>query len=36
MYVVDCEDEIGGQIVRTWLGDEAVDDAIAEQQHRRE
>jgi hypothetical protein len=30
VYVVDCEDDVGGQIVRAWLGDEQVDDAIAE------
>ena len=31
VMLVDCEDEIGSQIVRGWLGDEAVDDAIGEQ-----
>lgn len=31
VMLIDCEDEIGGQIVRGWLGDEAVDAAIAEQ-----
>jgi len=29
VVLVDCEDELGGEIVRGWLGDEAVDDAIA-------
>ncbi|QDU56238.1 hypothetical protein [Aeoliella mucimassa] len=29
VILVDCEDEIGGQIARAWLGDDAVDDAIA-------
>ncbi len=29
VILVDCEDEIGGQIARAWLGDETVDDAIA-------
>lgn len=29
ILVVDCEDELGGQIARGWLGDEAIDDAIA-------
>lgn len=29
VILLDCEDEIGGQIARSWLG-EAVDDAIAE------
>lgn len=32
VFLLDCEDEIGGQIARSWVGDEAVDDAIAEQQ----
>lgn len=29
VLLVDCEDEIGGQIARAWLGDEAVEDAVA-------
>jgi hypothetical protein len=29
VVLLDCEDEIGGDIARTWLGDEAVEDAIA-------
>lgn len=29
IILVDCEDEIGSQIARAWLGDEAVDDAVA-------
>jgi hypothetical protein len=29
VVLLDCEDEIGGEIARTWLGDEAVEDAIA-------
>lgn len=29
VLVVDCEDALGGQIARGWLGDEAIDDAIA-------
>jgi hypothetical protein len=29
VLVLDCEDEIGGEIARGWLGDEAVDDAIS-------
>lgn len=29
IVLVDCEDELGGQIARGWLGDEVVDDAIA-------
>lgn len=31
VVLVDCEDDLGSQIVRGWLGDDAVDDAIAEQ-----
>lgn len=33
VYLVDCEDFVGGPIVRTWLGDEAVDEAIADQRY---
>src|SRR5690349_6556277 len=29
VLLLDCEDELGGQIARGWLGDETVDDAIA-------
>lgn len=29
VILLDCEDEIGGEIARAWLGDDAVDDAIA-------
>jgi hypothetical protein len=29
VLLLDCEDEIGGDIARTWLGDDAVEDAIA-------
>lgn len=29
VLLLDCEDAIGGQIARSWLGDETVDDAIA-------
>ncbi|RIK77597.1 MAG: hypothetical protein DCC67_12485 [Planctomycetota bacterium] len=28
VLLVDCEDAIGGEIARTWLGDDVVDDAI--------
>jgi len=28
VFLLDCEDEIGGEIARSWLGDEAVEDAI--------
>ena len=31
VLLLDCEDEIGGEIARSWLGNEAVDDAIAHQ-----
>lgn len=30
VILLDCEDAIGGQIARGWLGDDAVDEAIAE------
>lgn len=30
VMLVDCEDEVGSQVARAWLGDEAVDDAIAQ------
>lgn len=29
VFVVDCEDEVGRQIVEAWVGQEAVEDAIA-------
>lgn len=29
LVLLDCEDDIGGAIARGWLGDDAVDDAIA-------
>ncbi len=29
ILLVDCEDDLGGQIARDWLGDEQVDNAIA-------
>jgi hypothetical protein len=29
VLLLDCEDELGGQIARGWLGDETVEDAIA-------
>jgi hypothetical protein len=28
VLLLDCEDDIGGEIARSWLGDEAVEDAI--------
>jgi hypothetical protein len=31
VVLVDCEDELGGAIARGWLGDDAIDDAIAAQ-----
>jgi hypothetical protein len=31
VILLDCEDAIGGEIARSWLGEEAVDDAIAHQ-----
>ena len=36
VVLVDCEDELGGDIARAWVGDEAVDTAIAEQLHERQ
>ncbi|MEM1304988.1 MAG: hypothetical protein AAGG46_08825 [Planctomycetota bacterium] len=32
VVVLDCEDELGGAIARALLGEEVVDDAIADQQ----
>ncbi|MEO1496885.1 MAG: hypothetical protein AAFV43_07015 [Planctomycetota bacterium] len=29
VVLVDCEDDLGGQVARGWLGDEEIDDAIA-------
>lgn len=31
VLILDCEDEIGSEIARSWLGDDAVDDAISHQ-----
>jgi hypothetical protein len=31
VMLLDCEDSIGGQIARGWLGGDAVDEAIADQ-----
>jgi hypothetical protein len=31
VLLLDCEDPIGGEIARSWLGDEAVEDAITHQ-----
>jgi len=31
IMLIDCEDELGAQISRAWLGDETVDEAIAVQ-----
>ena len=31
VILLDCEDSIGGQIVRGWLGNAAVDEAIKDQ-----
>jgi hypothetical protein len=30
IFLLDCEDEIGGEIARSWLGEETVADAIAD------
>ena len=29
VFLLDCEDEIGGEIARAWRGDDAVDNALA-------
>lgn len=29
VLLLDCEDRIGGEIARSWLGDDPVDDAVA-------
>ena len=31
VFLLDCEDAVGGEIARSWLGDDAVDEAIAAQ-----
>lgn len=31
VFLLDCEDKIGGEIARSWVGDDTVDEAIAEQ-----
>ncbi len=33
VFLLDCEDPIGGEIARAWEGDEAVDEAILDAQH---
>ena len=30
VVLLDCDDSVGGRIARAWLGDAAVDDALAE------
>lgn len=30
VFLLDCEDAVGGEIARSWLGDDTVDGAIAE------
>ncbi|MDZ4656856.1 MAG: hypothetical protein SH868_04675 [Bythopirellula sp.] len=30
VFLLDCEDAIGGEIARSWLGEETVADAIAD------
>ncbi len=32
VFLLDCEDTIGGQIARGWLGEETVDEAIRDHQ----
>ena len=31
VFLLDCEDAIGGEIARSWLGEEAVAEAMGEQ-----
>jgi hypothetical protein len=31
VLLIDCEDDIGGEIARGWLGDENVDEAILDE-----
>lgn len=31
VVLLDCEDQIGGEIARSWLGEETVEDAILHQ-----
>lgn len=33
VFVLDCEDSVGSEIARAWLGDDTVDAAIAAQKH---
>ncbi|MBN1852668.1 MAG: hypothetical protein JW829_08085 [Pirellulales bacterium] len=28
LFLVDCEDPMGGEMARAWVGDDAVDDAV--------
>ncbi len=30
VFLLDCEDEIGGEIARSWLGEDTIADAIAD------
>jgi hypothetical protein len=30
VFVLDCEDSVGGEIARSWLGDQIVEDAITD------
>ncbi len=32
VFLLDCEDEIGGEIARSWLGNDAVEEAIEQRQ----
>jgi hypothetical protein len=36
VLLLDCEDDIGGEIARGWLGDETVEDAILHESAERE
>lgn len=30
VFILDCEDAVGGEIARSWLGEQAIADAIAD------
>ena len=36
LFLVDCEDVIGGEIARAWAGDEAVEDAVVLERAKRD
>ncbi len=36
VLLLDCEDDLGGEIARSWLGDETVEDAIFHEEAQRQ